>query len=109
MPNADLLPSRRSAALQPSSFSCLHPCFPADILPLCRMQLFEKVDGKVVPGRGKKRIIEFDFKNMVYPPMKTFRLKNSTLIPKEVRAQLGQHMHARCPLLSCTKLGSRRL
>ena len=93
VPNANLVPDRRSAALQPSILSCLQHCFPADVLPLCRMQLFEKVDGKVVPGRGKKRIIEFDFKNMVYPPMKTFRLKNSTLIPKEVHSRDSVYMH----------------
>lgn len=48
------------------------------------MHLFDKVDGKVTPGRGRKRILDFYLKTSTYPEIKSFRVNGSTLLPPEV-------------------------
>lgn len=57
---------------------------PCDRL-LCRMHLFDKVDGKVTPGKGRKRILDFYLKSATYPEIKSFKVDGSTLLPPEVR------------------------
>jgi hypothetical protein len=61
------------------TWSCNVPC-----CVHCRMQLFDKVDGKVTPGRGRKRILDFYLKTSTYPEIKSFTVNGSTLLPPEV-------------------------
>lgn len=48
------------------------------------MQLFDKVDGKVTPGKGRKRILDFYLKTSTYPEIKSFKVNGATLLPPEV-------------------------
>jgi hypothetical protein len=72
----------------------------------CRMQLFDKVDGKVTPGRGRKRILDFYLKTSTYPEIKSFTVNGSTLLPPEVLPPTFNHQYTifrqRIKLLSCT-------
>ena len=55
------------------------------------MQLFDKVDGKVTPGRGRKRILDFYLKTSTYPEIKSFTVNGSTLLPPEVLPPSSDH------------------
>ena len=75
------------------------------------MQLFDKVDGKVTPGRGRKRILDFYLKTSTYPEIKRFAVNGSTLLPPEVLLPTADRQDAifrQCiKLISCTLMLAR--
>ena len=70
------------------------------------MQLFDKVDGKVTPGRGRKRILDFYLKTSTYPEIKSFSVKGSTLLPPEVLQQSTVAPDFPTCQIACCCLGS---
>lgn len=65
-------------------FTCTKEDLSEDLRQLFKLQLFDNVDGKVVAGRGRKRILVLNFVTSVHPEIHSLKVSGATIIPQEV-------------------------